>query len=30
MDEEAPGTVRFSLKKLSAEGLWGGLRYWGP
>jgi len=21
---------RFSLKRLSAEGLWGGLLYWGP
>jgi hypothetical protein len=25
----ALGLERFSLKRLSAEGLWGGLLYWG-
>jgi hypothetical protein len=28
--KEALGMERFSLKRLSAEGLWGGLLYWGP
>jgi hypothetical protein len=28
--EEALGMELFSLKRLSAEGLWGGLLYWGP
>jgi hypothetical protein len=26
----ALGMERFSLKRLSVEGLWGGLLYWGP
>jgi hypothetical protein len=26
----ALGIEHFSLKRLSAEGLWGGLLYWGP
>jgi len=26
----ALGMEHFSLKRLSAEGLWGGLLYWGP
>jgi hypothetical protein len=26
----ALGMKRLSLKRLSAEGLWGGLLYWGP
>ena len=26
----ALGMERFSLRRLSAEGLWGGLLYWGP
>ena len=30
MDEGALGRERFSLKRLSAEGLRGGLLYWGP
>jgi hypothetical protein len=28
--EEDEGKERFSLKRLSAEGLWGGLLYWEP
>jgi hypothetical protein len=28
--KQALGTGRFSQKRLSAEGLWGGLPYWGP
>jgi len=28
--KEALGIERFSLKRLSVEGLWGGLLYWGP
>ena len=28
--KEAPGMERFSLKRLSVDGLWGGLLYWGP
>jgi hypothetical protein len=27
--EENEGKEHFSLKRLSAEGLWGGLLYWG-
>jgi hypothetical protein len=27
---EVLGMEHFSLKRLSAEGLWGGLLYWGP
>jgi hypothetical protein len=27
--KEALGMERFSMKRLSAEGLWGGLLYWG-
>jgi len=26
----ALGIGRFSLKRLTAEGLWGGFLYWGP
>jgi hypothetical protein len=28
--KEVLGIKHFSLKRLSAEGLWGGLLYWGP
>jgi hypothetical protein len=28
--KEVLGMERFSLKRLSLEGLWGGLLYWGP
>jgi len=28
--KEAVGMERFSLKRLSEEGLWGWLLYWGP
>jgi hypothetical protein len=28
--KETPGMGYFSLKRLSAEGLWGGLLYWEP
>jgi len=28
--KEALRMARFSLKGLRAEGLWGGLLYWGP
>jgi len=28
--KEALGMEHFSLKRLSAEGLWGGLLYWDP
>ena len=28
--KEALGMEYFSLKRLSAKGLWGGLLYWGP
>jgi hypothetical protein len=28
--KETLGIGHFSLKRLSAEGLWGGLLYWGP
>jgi hypothetical protein len=30
MDESALGLGRFSLKRLTAEGLEGGFLYWGP
>jgi len=28
--KEASGMERFSVKRLSAKDLWGGLLYWGP
>jgi len=28
--KESVGMERFSLKRLSEEGLWGGLLYWRP
>jgi hypothetical protein len=28
--KKALGMELFSLKRLSVEGLWGGLLYWGP